>query len=191
MFKRSMLKFIKSERGVAAIEFAFILPVILVLYFGMLDVTQIISANRKVTSVADAMVGLVGQHRNEVFKTDLTDYYKTANLIINPGGDNVRIRVYTYRYSGSTFSPVWTQDNGKGPSCSAAPSVTAMNPLQESGKDLVVVQACYSFTPSNSGFFLLKTFGKSSFTLEQTAVQTPRAGLRIDCLKSAIDRTAC
>ena len=47
--------------GIAAVEFALILPLLLVLYFGSIEVTQAVRASRKVDLVASALANLASQ----------------------------------------------------------------------------------------------------------------------------------
>ena len=44
--------FLGNVMGVAGIEAAFIFPVMLMVYFGLLDLTTMLSANRRVTQMA-------------------------------------------------------------------------------------------------------------------------------------------
>jgi Flp pilus assembly protein TadG len=48
-----------DRRGVAAIEFALVLPVLLIFYLGMFEASQALSANSKVASTADTVGNLV------------------------------------------------------------------------------------------------------------------------------------
>ncbi len=53
--------FRKSQSGLAAIEFAFVLPLMLAIYLGIVELAQGLSASRKVDLVAHAMSDLTGQ----------------------------------------------------------------------------------------------------------------------------------
>lgn len=50
-----------DERGVAAVEFALIVPILLVLYFITLEVAQAIDTNKKVNRVASQVADLITQ----------------------------------------------------------------------------------------------------------------------------------
>ena len=52
-----------QDEGAAAIEFAFIMPFMLLLYFGLVDVTGLISMNRRVVSAAATMADLVANKK--------------------------------------------------------------------------------------------------------------------------------
>ena len=48
-------RFKSDENAVAAVEFALILPLLIVLYIGTAELTQAISVNRKVTHLASSL----------------------------------------------------------------------------------------------------------------------------------------
>lgn len=52
-----------DSRGVAAIEFAMIVPLMLVMLFGTIEVSSVVAANRKVTLVARTLSDLTSQSK--------------------------------------------------------------------------------------------------------------------------------
>ena len=48
-------RFARDRRGSAAVEFALIIPVVMLLYFGMAETTQALLANRRVSVIATAV----------------------------------------------------------------------------------------------------------------------------------------
>ncbi|MEE9271957.1 MAG: TadE/TadG family type IV pilus assembly protein [Robiginitomaculum sp.] len=57
----SLQKFIKNKDGVVAIEFAFIMPVLLLLYVGVIELSLLISKDRAVSHAAFIAVNLAAQ----------------------------------------------------------------------------------------------------------------------------------
>lgn len=80
--KNSFAQYLRNTRGMAAIEFALIMPMLMLLFFGMVDVTSLISVNRQVTYASGVMADLVTQNKNVVLKTDLEDYRNAVFMII-------------------------------------------------------------------------------------------------------------
>jgi Flp pilus assembly protein TadG len=178
----SFKTFLRAETGVAAIEMAFIMPFMLLLYFGLVDLTGLISLNRKITSVASATADLVGQNSTTVTKTDINDYLKVVKLIMNPTPDSkVKVVVYNYRYDGTNVNLQWKVENASSVTCTTAPSTAGMNLLMTAGNDLVVAQACMDYTPYVTSFMGETLLGKTVFDVEQIVTLRPRASLQLNC----------
>ena len=75
--------FLRDERGITAVEFALIFPIMLVLYMGAVDISQVLTADRKVTSVASTTADLVAQAET-LDVAGLTDIYEAARAILSP-----------------------------------------------------------------------------------------------------------
>lgn len=58
---RTIARFSRSRRGVAAVEFAFIVPILLTLYFVTMEVAQAIQTNKKVGRVSSMVADLITQ----------------------------------------------------------------------------------------------------------------------------------
>jgi len=72
-----------NERGMAAVEFALVFPIMLLLYWGAVDISQLLTADRKVTSVAGTTADLVAQAET-LQSADLDDIYEAAATILSP-----------------------------------------------------------------------------------------------------------
>src|SRR5215218_8403862 len=70
-------------RGVAAVEFAVIVPVMLTLFFGMVEFSNGVSVDRKVTLVARTLSDLTSQSIS-VSDLDLTNFTTAAKAILTP-----------------------------------------------------------------------------------------------------------
>jgi hypothetical protein len=186
MRKFAFTSYLNAQSGVAAIEFAFILPVMLLLYFGMMDLTTLVVNNRKVTTVASAVADLTAQNRTTVLKAQVADYMQVANLILNPmPDDGVSVRVYGYSNSGGAPSLIWQTSNGSGPGCSAVPSTSGYSDLMTAGNDLVVAQACMTYEPYVATFLGAEILGATFFNVEQAVVVRPRSTLVLTCQETS------
>lgn len=81
----SARRFRSDRRGAAAIEFAFIAPILLVLYFMTMEVSQAIETNKKVGRIASMVGDLVAQ-QPRVGTTDLDNILDIGAAIIQPYG---------------------------------------------------------------------------------------------------------
>ncbi|SNB66072.1 Flp pilus assembly protein TadG [Rhodoblastus acidophilus] len=88
---RRLGAFARARAGVAAVEFAFILPLMLVLYFGLAVLGQGLEVGRKVQSASRTLADLTSQQLPStanctpcVVDADLTDFYAGAQLVLTP-----------------------------------------------------------------------------------------------------------
>ena len=72
------------SRGIAAVEFAMIVPIMLVLFFGMVEFSSGVAVDRKVTLVARTLSDLTSQSTT-VTDTDIDQFLRcTAKAIMTP-----------------------------------------------------------------------------------------------------------
>jgi len=73
-----------DRRGVAAIEFAFIAPVLLALYFVTMEVAQGIETNKKVGRIGSMVADLVTQQASTVPRQELEAIMQIGEAILQP-----------------------------------------------------------------------------------------------------------
>jgi len=192
IMRPSFQKFLKSDSGIAAIEMSFILPLMLFIFFGLVDLTGLISYNRKVTSVAGAVAVLASQNRNAVLKSDIVDYFKVAGMIMAPTPESlVKVRLMGYRKVGTGVTKIWSVDNGKGPACTTGPSKTELSGLMAAGNDLIVAQTCMTYTPYIATFLGEKIIGATTYSVEEVITTRPRSTLTMDCYLATVGAAKC
>ncbi|HMT13457.1 MAG TPA: pilus assembly protein [Aestuariivirga sp.] len=199
---RSLTRYLRNSQGMAAIEFALIMPLLMLLFFGMVDLTGLISTNRKVTYASGVMADLVTQSKTTVYRTsDIDDYLQAVYMIMKPvASGDVGVAVYgltkTLNATGTEVITVSTWKTA-GVSCGSAPTGAGLAGLMGSGtvvsnfNDLVIARVCTTFTPYVGTLFGKKVLGKSSFTLLEDTVQRPRASTKLKCQISPSNSNPC
>jgi Flp pilus assembly protein TadG len=81
--RRSALRLIGDCNGVAAIEFAMIVPIMLVLFFGTVEFSSGVAVDRKVTLMARTLSDLTSQSLS-VANTDLSNFFSASTAIMTP-----------------------------------------------------------------------------------------------------------
>ncbi len=74
----------RSIEAVAAVEFALILPALMVLYMGSIEVSQVISVDRKMAVATGALGDLVAQSDEQLDEDVLDDFFEAVGLILTP-----------------------------------------------------------------------------------------------------------
>lgn len=73
-----------AQAGVAAVEFALILPIMLLVYVGMVEASALISMDRKIQTISGAVGDLVAREAGGITSAMLADYVKVAGGIMTP-----------------------------------------------------------------------------------------------------------
>jgi len=108
--------FPSSVAGVAAVEFALILPVMVTMLLGMSEVTHAVNLNRKLTLLSRSLADLSSRDK-ETDATGLDLAFKAASVIMQPfdaSGVRMTISSMEVKKSGSTYTGhvVWSCARG-------------------------------------------------------------------------------
>ncbi len=179
---RKFSLFVRDSRGVAAIEMAFIMPVLILLYFGLFDLTAMISLSRKITYSSSVVADLITQNKTTVTAAQITDYFNAAEMVMSPTPiANVRVEVFGFRNITGVIGQQWFKASTGGASCGAAPSTTGMVNLMTDGNDVVVARVCTTYMPYIASFLGKSILGATSFTLSQEIALRPRMSATLAC----------
>ena len=168
----------RNDSGVAAIEMAFIFPVMVLMLVGLVDVTDGMSANRKVTITANTLGDLISQEPGTTTQSNIDGIFAGAIETMVPyDGNSVGLEVFTYRKVGAN-APALEWEHRQGTNCGAAPAVTSdMTDLMSQGNDLIISRTCYNFSYILGNLFS----GNTSFKMTDEMTLRPRKSLQLDC----------
>ena len=166
--------------GVAAIEFAMLLPIMLMLFFGTVIFSSGVAVDRKVTLMARTFSDLVSQNYS-VSSTQLQNFFNADTAIMTPYDSTLTSAIVTELYIDPTsLTPkvIWSVAYN-GPSVaapvSAHPSTYVVpsfpSSLAVSGTYLIFSEISYLFTPPAAGAMGFMTSG---ITLKDVAYTRPR-----------------
>jgi Flp pilus assembly protein TadG len=99
-----------DRRGVAAVEFAFIAPVLILAYFGVAELCGAMLAERKAYHAASAIGDLVAQDAAPA-GADITDIFSVASEIMAPystTGMNMRVSTVQMNAAGTQVTSLWS-----------------------------------------------------------------------------------
>jgi Flp pilus assembly protein TadG len=76
-------RFARDRRGMSAVEFAFVAPVLVALYLGCVEVSEGVAVDRKVSLTAGTLANLAAQVTT-ISTTDMTNILDASTSIISP-----------------------------------------------------------------------------------------------------------
>jgi Flp pilus assembly protein TadG len=143
-FKKYVTKFQKNDQGVAAIEFAIIVPVMLTLFFGVLEIGSGIDMNKRIARSASTTGDNLAKTTTKDLKlADIESILKVAKSEMQPFNDVYQptdklptmmvTAIYTDPAGNSTVS--WSRQLSRDDTYSAVTSPTATIPSTIKIKD--------------------------------------------------------
>ena len=196
---RFLGRLIRDRHGVAAVEFAIILPLMLTLYLGGAELTQGLITTRKSTNVASALSDLVAEQAAGATLTDseIADVFAAATAIMSPysttslkmtvssvefvtdsnaaTGFDAKIR-WTITNNGGTPRPCQIMTgvaNNSNPSPTTMPA--GIYPASGSAQATAIISdTTYIYTPAIGGSLLAWSSTAASLTFTHTTYMRPR-----------------
>ena len=152
--------FRKAEGGAAAVEFAMLLPILITLFFGVVETTLALVCRADVPLMASTSADLISQV-NAASSTDLSNVYAAAGTVMYPyysGGATGKptIRITSVVYDSTSATPTtagkvaWTcTQAGTGTLTPASRSVnstvTFSQPLMLTNGSVLMAEVAYNY----------------------------------------------
>lgn len=173
--QKALRTFAKDNRGISAVEFAILLPVILLLLAGTVDVGQALMVDRKMNQIASAAADLVAQKASWPGSTLDALLSGTATMIEPYSNANLTILVTIINIDTSKNATVaWSRAyHTTTVAAGSAPPMPLATTITKSGVQMVVTKATYNLrTPFAA--FLRPFIGISSYSYTRYGINRPR-----------------
>lgn len=153
---RTLRRWRDDRAGVAVVEFALIVPIMLLIYLGTMEASALISMDRKVQSVSASIGDLTARADKTLPVSQLQDYFRAASGIMTPySASEVRQMVTAVNVSAEGETSVaWSrQFHGGSFAVSTAYAPGDTYPLPASmiavakGRMVIAAEASYSYKP--------------------------------------------
>lgn len=164
-------RFARDSKGVAAIEFAYIAPILLIMLMATFELSRAISIDRRLNSVS-AMASELVAREEQVAPGDLKNIYLSLNHVMEPYDDNslvVRLIQVRTDLNGATkvewsseINDTAAHDTGSSPLPTPYAQCSTFNidsELKQNGSRVVVAEVGYNYQPIFGNF----VFGSFSF----------------------------
>lgn len=104
-----------DTRGVSAVEFAMIMPLMFLMFFGMLDVSNGFAVDRKVSQISQGMADLASRYTT-LAETDVSNFFIIADAMLTPYDKTQLKATISQVYidpSSKTAKVVWSRGDQK------------------------------------------------------------------------------
>lgn len=146
---RSLSGFVRKEDGLAATEFALLLPAMLTLYFGVTEVADGLMANTKASSVAATAADLAAQN-DKLCNSEMADIFAASNAVMFPyPTGTMKIVISSLVDAGSNKIQVAWSDAQNGTPLTVGSFVTIPPGLVTSGSGASVLLAEVTYNYSS------------------------------------------
>ncbi len=162
-------RFRTDRRGIAAIEFAFLAPVLIIAFIGTLELSEVITVNRKVTHAISTVGDLIGRSET-ISTTELNNIFDATEAVMSPyPTDRLKIVVATVK-ADNRGKPKVVQSRARNTAPwpeGATPPVAIPEGIDYSTQEILVTQAKYDYE-AVFGSLAKDIIGRSSFALGDT-----------------------
>ena len=169
-------KFRTNESGLAAVEFALIVPVMMVTVFGISEVANYVLAARKVANIASTAADLTAQ-ATSIDNAEMADIMKALDVVLQPFNTNAAtVVISSVVANGSgTKTIAWSDALHKAPRAvgSAAPANMPAN-LIGPNESVIMAEVSFTYTTTFGMFF------KNGMTLSDVFYLKPRRSVTVE-----------
>jgi Flp pilus assembly protein TadG len=168
-------KIARDERGVTALEFALVAPLIIALYLGCVEISSGVAADRKVRLVASAVANLTAQ-ATTISADDMTNILNASSAIILPyEADKLTVTISCLKIDTNGNATVaWSETRGGTPlAVNSAYTFDANSAvLALPNSSLVIGESQYAYTPA-VGYTITGTINLSEKMFMSPRISAP------------------
>jgi Flp pilus assembly protein TadG len=173
--KHLRLKGARFVTGGAAVEFAFILPVMLILYLGSVETCQMISVYRLVNLTTSTVTNLVAQYTTISASQTMPDILNASVQVLYPNpSSNAAVVVSCITIDANRNATIAWSQTLNGTARTVGQAVTVPAALDIANTTVVLGETTYSYTPP------LDFLNFGPFSLYSSIYMLPRASTTIN-----------
>jgi Flp pilus assembly protein TadG len=172
---RPFRKLRRADSGMAIVEFALVLPAMLALAFGGIEVTNALICKSDVSNIASSAADLVTQE-SQVSTADMNNVFSALGSLIYPfPATSAKIVITSVIDDGHGGGKVDWSQSYNATKRSKGSAVTIPTGLMTTGGSVVLSEVTYTYTPLKS------LFVKLPITMTNTFYSHPRRVAQIKC----------
>lgn len=156
--RRAVGQLRRNRDGVAAVEFAFIVPIMFVLFIGTVEFSQALTVDRRVTQIASSSADLIARQRKTT-TDEVNGVMQIIDHLIRPFDPSLLrvtvINVMADITDADKTSVCWSyQHNGGANAYADGQSYVLPEGIVEAGNSVIVAEVVYEYQPMIFQYFL-------------------------------------
>jgi Flp pilus assembly protein TadG len=161
--------------GLAAVEFALIFPLMIAFYFGAIETSHMLTANRRVTSVAYSAADITAQAIS-VSNSDMSDIFAASSAILRPFSTTpLSIRISSVVADSGGVNKVAWSDSYQGTALAVGATVALPAGLTSPGTSVIMAEVTYQYSsPISKTVTEQVTFTDTAYLKPRRASQVAR-----------------
>lgn len=166
----------RDIRGAVAIEFAFLAPVLLILYFGVSEVTVAMMAQRRLSHTT-SLIGDIAAQNATITQSRVTDIFSIGKTVMSPfSSTNLKMCLVSLTSDTTTAASngtrkgtvAWTANSNASDCPKANATVTVSDGVLPKSSSVIMSTASYTYSSPTSMLV------SKSFTFKRTFYLRPR-----------------
>jgi Flp pilus assembly pilin Flp len=171
----------RRQEGIAAVEFALILPILVILLIGTVETSQALTVDRRVTQVASSTADLVARGKTTT-TSELDGMMQIISHLVKPYKDaplKLTVLNVVADVNDATKTTVcWSYNhNGGTGSYAQGQAYPLPSGIVGKGESVVVAEATYDYDPT---VMIFQYFIKTAFKMRETFYLKPRLSLYVE-----------
>ncbi len=168
-------RFARDRRGVSAVEFALLAPLMIGLYLGCAEISDGVAADRKVSLSAAALANLASQVTT-ISSTDMTNILNASSAIISPySASKLKAVLSCLRIDSTGRATVAWSATLNGTVRATGSVVTIPSALAVPSSQLLLGEVTYAYTPT-VGYTITGTLNLSDQMYMAPRITAPTYG---------------
>ena len=154
-------RLVRNCEGVAAIEFALILPLMFMLFVGAVEFSQALTVDRRVTQIASSTADLIARTKS-ITTSEVSSIFKISDQLMKPY-DTAPIKITVSNVvadpnDANKTTVCWSQNyHGGAKSYANGQSYALPQGIVQAGESVIVAEVSYAYTPILFDYFITST----------------------------------
>ena len=140
-------RFACENKGVAALEFAIIAPLLMVpLLLGSVDLIDVMGANKRAQNAAASLADVVARD-TEISNAEMTGLWRGLDILMYPNAPgDMEMRITSISIiNASTARVIWSEGHGGMSGRTAGSTVTLDGRMMNPGTSVIMVESVYKY----------------------------------------------